>query len=172
PEDMKDITLITTEELSEIRRIWREEKHEFDDQLPKIYKQVTGENFQDPRPGADNNLLGSEEWDILADICAEDSMHLELLAKLIDTERQYFLKISRKGIYKDLEKCFESSSRSKEEAIENARYIYDLKNAAQSGNIAQVKEQLKDSFSEPEKDQQKQLTWASMKFPTTVEEEE
>lgn len=172
PEDMKDITLITTEELSEIRRIWREEKHEFDDQLPKIYKQVTGETFQDPRPGADNNLLGSEEWDILADICAEDSMHLELLAKLIDTERQYFLKISRKGIYKDLEKCFESSSRSKEEAIENARYVYDLKNAAQSGNIAQVKEQLKESFSEPEKDPQKQLTWASMKFPTTVEEEE
>ncbi|MFM2377913.1 MAG: hypothetical protein RLZZ143_489 [Cyanobacteriota bacterium] len=172
PEEMKDITLITTEELSEIRRIWREEKHEFDDQLPKIYKQVTGETFQDPRPGADNNLLGSEEWDILADICAEDSMHLELLAKLIDTERQYFLKISRKGIYKDLEKCFESSSRSKEEAIENARYVYDLKNAAQSGNIAQVKEQLKESFSEPEKDQQKQLTWASMKFPTTVEEEE
>jgi DNA sulfur modification protein DndC len=172
PEEMKDITLITTEELSEIRRIWREEKHEFDDQLPKIYKQVTGETFQDPRPGADNNLLGSEEWDILADICAEDSMHLELLAKLIDTERQYFLKISRKGIYKDLEKCFESSSRSKEEAIENARYVYDLKNAAQSGNIAQVKEQLKESFSEPEKDPQKQLTWASMKVPTTVEEEE
>jgi DNA sulfur modification protein DndC len=54
-------------------------------------------------------------------------MHLELLAKLIDTERQYFLKISRKGIYKDLEKCFESSSRSKEEAIENARYVYDSK---------------------------------------------
>jgi len=50
PEEMKDITLITTEELSEIRRIWREEKHEFDDQLPKIYKQVTGETFQDPRP--------------------------------------------------------------------------------------------------------------------------
>ncbi|GBL16382.1 hypothetical protein MTo_03705 [Microcystis aeruginosa NIES-1211] len=172
PEEMKDITLITTEELSEIRRIWREEKHEFDDQLPKIYKQVTGETFRDPRPGADNNLLGSEEWDILADICAEDSMHLELLAKLIDTERQYFLKISRKGIYKDLEKCFESSSRSKEEAIENARYVYDLKNAAQSGNIAQVKEQLKESFSEPEKDPQKQLTWASMKFPTTDEEEE
>ncbi|MFM6057415.1 MAG: DNA phosphorothioation system sulfurtransferase DndC [Microcystis aeruginosa] len=172
PEEMKDITLITTEELSEIRRIWREEKHEFDDQLPKIYKQVTGETFQDPRPGADNNLLGSEEWDILADICAEDSMHLELLAKLIDTERQYFLKISRKGIYKDLEKCFESSSRSKEEAIENARYVYDLKNAAQSGNIAQVKEQLKESFSEPEKDPQQQLTWASMKFPTTDEEEE
>lgn len=171
PEDMKDITLITIEELSEIRRIWREEKHEFDDQLPKIYKEVTGETFQDPRPGADNNLLGSEEWDILADICAEDSMHLELLAKLIDTERQYFLKISRKGIYKDLEKCFESSSRSKEEAIKNARYIYDLKNAAQSGNIAQVKEQLKESFSEPEKDPQKQLTWASMKFPEIGSEE-
>jgi DNA sulfur modification protein DndC len=171
PDDMKDITLITREELSEIRRIWLEEKHEFDDQLPKIYQQVTGEPFQDPRPGVDSNLLGSDEWDTLADICAEDSMHLELLAKLLDTERQYFLKTQRKGIYNDLEKCFESSSRAKEEAIDNAHYQRDLKNAAQTGDINQIKEKLKDSFQDPENDPRKQLTWASMKFPKPSEEE-
>jgi DNA sulfur modification protein DndC len=163
PDDMKDITLITPEELSEIRRIWREEKHEFDDQLPKIYQQVTGEPFHDPRPGVDNSLLGSDEWDTLADICADDPMHLELLAKLLDTERQYFLKTYRKGIYGDLEKCFDSSSREREEAIQNAHHQRDIKNAAQTGDIDQIKEKLKDNYTEPDnKDQQ--LTWASMKF--------
>jgi len=61
PEQLRDITLITPEELSEIRRIWLEEKHEFDDSLPRIYREVTGEVFRDSRPGNDNSLLGSDE---------------------------------------------------------------------------------------------------------------
>ena len=48
PENMRDITLITLEEMSEIRRIWLEDKHEFDDSLPTIYEEVTGEVFHDP----------------------------------------------------------------------------------------------------------------------------
>ncbi|MGL4883153.1 MAG: DNA phosphorothioation system sulfurtransferase DndC, partial [Waterburya sp.] len=47
PKEFKDISLITLEELSEIRRIWLEEKHEFDDSLPRIYQEVTGEVFKD-----------------------------------------------------------------------------------------------------------------------------
>ncbi|MGL4503729.1 MAG: DNA phosphorothioation system sulfurtransferase DndC, partial [Planktothrix sp.] len=89
PEDMQDITLITLEELSEIRRIWLEEKHEFDDSLPKIYEEVTGEPFNDPRPGAGNQLWGSDEWEVLHEICEPDVMHLELMSKLIGTEYQY-----------------------------------------------------------------------------------
>ena len=73
PEDMKDITLITQEELSEIRRIWLEEKHEFDDSLPRIYEEVTGEPFMDSRPGVGHSLLGSDEWDILSDLCGNDT---------------------------------------------------------------------------------------------------
>ena len=34
--------------MSEIRRIWLEEKHEFDDSLPRIYEEVTGEEFYRP----------------------------------------------------------------------------------------------------------------------------
>ena len=148
PEEMRDITLITLEELSEIRRIWLEEKHEFDDSLPKIYKEVTGEEFQDSRPGADRSLLGSDEWEVLEEICTGDAMHQELMAKLLNTERQFYMKARRTGIYDSLEKCFETSSRSKEEAIKNAHYKRDLKTAAGEGNIATVK----------------QLTWASLKF--------
>lgn len=148
PEQLRDITLITPEELSEIRRIWLEEKHEFDDSLPRIYREVTGEVFRDSRPGTDNSLLGSDEWAVLEEICDSDAMHLELMAKLLDTERQYRTMARRNGIYDALEKCFETSSRSKEEAIANAHYKRDLKTAAGVGNVETVK----------------QLTWANLKF--------
>ncbi|MEO1670680.1 MAG: DNA phosphorothioation system sulfurtransferase DndC [Cyanobacteria bacterium J06631_2] len=148
PEDFKDINLITQEELSEIRRIWLEEKHEFDDSLPRIYLEVTGEVFKDMRVGADNKLLGSDEWNILEEICGDDAMHLELMAKLLDTERQYHTRYRRQGIYESLEQCFNTSSRSKEEAIANAHQKRDLKAASSEGDVEKVK----------------QLSWATMKF--------
>ena len=148
PEQVRDITLITPEELSEIRRLWLEDKHEFDDSLPRIYRLVTGEPFRDSRPGAENSLLGSDEWSVLEEICNGNAMHLELMAKLLDTERQYRTMARRNGIYDALEKCFETSSRSQEEAIANAHYKRDLKTAAGVGNVETVK----------------QLTWASLKF--------
>ena len=151
-DQVRDITLITPEELSEIRRIWLEEKHEFDDSLPRIYRLVTGEPFRDCRPGAENSLLGSDEWSVLEEITGGDAMHLELMAKLLDTERQYRTMARRNGIYDALEKCFETSSRSQEEAIANAHYKRDLKTAAGVGNVETVK----------------QLTWASLKFQENV----
>ena len=148
PEEFKDINLITQEELSEIRRIWLEEKHEFDDSLPRIYQEEMGEVFKDIRVGADNKLLGSDEWDILEEICGDDAMHLELMAKLLDTERQYHTRYRRQGIYESLEQCFNTSSRSKEEAIANAHKKRDLKAASSEGDVEKVK----------------QLSWAEMKF--------
>lgn len=165
PENMRDITLITIEEMSEIRRIWLEEKHEFDDSLPRIYEEVTGEPFQDPRPGADSSLLGGDEWAVLEEICDGDKMHLELMAKLLDTERQYRKKSRRVGIYDTLEKCFETSSRSPEEAIKNAHLKRDLKTAVNEGNIPKVKQlTLGDAVDEDNSETVKQETWASIKF--------
>ncbi|MEM8781029.1 MAG: DNA phosphorothioation system sulfurtransferase DndC [Cyanobacteria bacterium P01_G01_bin.49] len=164
PEDMKDITLITQEELSEIRRIWLEEKHEFDDSLPRIYEEVTGEPFMDTRPGVGHSLLGSDEWDILSDLCGDDTMHLELMAKLLDTERQFYTKSRRVGIYGDLEKCFDTSSRSQDDAIDNAHLKRNLKNAVLEGNINQVKEELKKTLNPQDEPQNKQLSWGKIKF--------
>jgi DNA sulfur modification protein DndC len=183
PEEMRDITLITHEELSEIRRIWLEEKHEFDDSLPHIYKEVTGEPFQDSRPSSERKLLGSDEWTVLNEICDNDEMHLELMARLLDTERQYHAK-SRRGIYESLDKCFESSSRSREDAIENAHYQRNLKNTVKAlkDDRAEVHEvrQLFEECDQPlaggkaNRDEGKQLnlTWASLKFSSTNSGEE
>ena len=185
PEDMRDITLISNEELSEIRRIWLEERHEFDDSLPRIYEEVTGEPFEDSRPAAERKLLGSDEWTVLEEMC-EDKMHLELMAKLLDTERQYYTKPRRTGIYADLDKCFETSSRSRDEAIGNAHYQRNLKTAVEgvkanpTENIQQVKDAIGKSNSSAKDDtvdlaklreelesssnQSRQLSWADIKY--------
>jgi DNA sulfur modification protein DndC len=149
PPEMEGITLITEEELSEIRRIWLEEKQEFDDSLPRIYEEVTGEVFKDNSLGRVNILLGGDEWDILQEICGPDKMHLELMAKLLDTERQYYIKSRRVGIYDALEKCFATSSRDRDQAIEQAHLTRNLRNAVEEGDVETVK----------------QLTWGTLKFP-------
>lgn len=138
PEPMKTISLISPEELSEIRRIWREEKHEFDDSLPRIYREVTNEIFRDDRPGADSSLLNSEEWNLLEEVC-ENPMQLELMAKLLDTERQYQTSSRRAGIYEALQKCFDTSSRSEPDAINNAYRNRDLRAAAIQEDLDTVK---------------------------------
>jgi len=187
PLEMRDITLITPEELSEIRRIWLEQKHEFDDSLPRIYEEVTGEPFADSRPAAERKLLGSDEWTAIEEICSEDKMHLELMAKLLDTERQYYTKPRRTGIYADLDKCFETSSRSKDEAIGNAHYQRNLKTAVEdvkanpTEKIQQVKSAIAQTNSSAKNDtldiaklkeelesssQSKQLSWADIKYST------
>jgi len=160
PQEMRNITLITLEELSEIRRIWLEEKHEFDDSLPRIYMEVTGEAFQDPRPGSGYSLLGSDEWTVLEEICEGDDMHLELMAKLLDTERQYRKMSRRVGIYDTLEKCFQTSSRSQQQAIDNAHFKRDLKEAVDQGDVDKVKQlTLGDAIKQVNVE-----TWGSRKF--------
>jgi DNA sulfur modification protein DndC len=166
PENMRDITLLTIEELSEIRRIWLEERHEFDDSLPRIYEEVTGEVFKDPRPGADQSILGSDEWGVLEEICEGDGMHLELMARLLDTERQFKKKTRRVGIYESLEKCFDTSSRSPEKAIANAHLKRDLRQAALEGDVATIREKFKQlSLGDTaEKQESKPQTWANFKY--------
>jgi DNA sulfur modification protein DndC len=170
PPEMQAIELITQAELSEIRRIWREDKHEFDDSLPRIYLDETGERFQDINPNDSQSLLGADEWEILASLCGENAMHLELTTKLLSVERQHYGKMRRVGIYEALEKCFETSSRSPEEAIQNAHRVKDLKDAAKDGDTDKVRQlALGDAVktSKPQPSSQAN-SWAAMKFGVTV----
>jgi DNA sulfur modification protein DndC len=107
-------------------------KYEFDDALPRIYQDVTGEPFPDPCSSRDRALLGSDEWNLLRDICSEidpDPMHFELMTRLLGTEQQYQIQSRRVNIFKKLETCFDTSSRSKEDAIDTAKAERDVKDA-------------------------------------------
>lgn len=120
PEHVRDMELIRMPELHEIRRIWRAEKYEFDDAVPRIYEEVTGQTF--PQELEHDKGLGAEEWAILKDACGDDELLLELSSHLLGTERDFRAMSRRVGIINALDDILRTRGfASKEEAIEAAR---------------------------------------------------
>lgn len=112
PEEFAELELITLPELRNIRRIWVFDKHEFDDSLPRIYEEVTGQAFEDPE-WVGSEAFRKEEWDILEDVVREvvdelypgEKLAFEMAYSLIDTENQASSLNKRKGIVDSLEGC-------------------------------------------------------------------
>lgn len=107
PEEFSDLELIRIPELQAIRRIWVLEKHEFDDAVPRIYRDVTGKEFADPN-WIYVGSFGKEEWDILQSVCQElygdQELVFEMMYSLIDVESNAVGMNQRKGIIDELEK--------------------------------------------------------------------
>lgn len=106
PEEFRRLELISIDELRKIRRIWVNEKHEFDDSLPGIYEEVTGREFDDP-DFLDTRAFGKAEWDILQSTCedlfGEETLAFEMMYSLIDIENEAAQTNNRKGILDKLE---------------------------------------------------------------------
>lgn len=106
PENVRNANLITHEELCYIRKLWLDEKHEFDDALPRIYKEVTGGEFQDNAIKG-NKYYGQEEWDLLRQVCEDKypgyELMLELQSTLLDMEAKSSAISSKKNVLKRLE---------------------------------------------------------------------
>lgn len=118
PEEFSGLCLITKEELRIIRRIWVNEKHEFDDSLPRIYKEVYGKPFDDPEWIASSSF-GKEEWDILygvvQDLYPEEELAFELTYSLLDIENHSNSLGKRKGVSDALEACIKRNYYQNEE---------------------------------------------------------
>jgi DNA sulfur modification protein DndC len=106
PEDFRSVNLITPEELHEIRRIWLYDKHEFDDQLPRIFQEVVGEVF--PKRDDDDNSLRADDWELLKDICNGDQALFNLQVALLGVEREYRGMSRRAGVFEALEDCLKT----------------------------------------------------------------
>jgi DNA sulfur modification protein DndC len=116
PDEFRQLELISLAELHEIRRIWLYEKHEFQDSLPRIYQEVTGQPF--PKPAADDHLLRSEDWDLLREVCQDDHEFFQLQTGLLDIEREFRGMARRAGIYEALEERLKTGQfGSEEEAL-------------------------------------------------------
>lgn len=118
PEEFSNLELISIPELRCIRRIWVKEKHEFDDSLPEIYKEVTGKEFDDPE-WISNESFGKYEWDILRQVCTDlypnEELSFEMMYSLIDTEASINSVNERKGILNSLESCIKKTFYSNED---------------------------------------------------------
>lgn len=121
PKEFKNFKLITDEELSVIRRIWVVEKHEFEDALPDIYKEVTGNEFIDTMK-PNSSIFHTKEWDLLQQVCKEKYPEEELLpqlqAALIDIESTSSNMRYRGGILKNIELEIRKSFYKNEEDAE------------------------------------------------------
>lgn len=103
PEDVRQIELITLEELQEIRRLWVVDKHELEDRLPGVYKKATGQDYPG-RPLDDQSLLGADQMEVLAALCGDDRLHYEMTRELLSVTMQQQASARRSGLYGTLEK--------------------------------------------------------------------
>ena len=131
PSEVRDIELITLEELEEIRRIWVVEKHEIEDSMPGVYEAATGR----PYPGRrldDNLVMGNAEMTILRDLCGEDELHFELTRELLSVEKRHKSMLRRAGLFDAIDEAFHRGFYDDEEdAINRARHRRDVLGEAQ-----------------------------------------
>lgn len=113
PEDFRDLQLISPEELHEIRRIWLHEKHEFDDSLPRIFEEATGEPF--PKQRDDGTALQADDWELLREVCEDDKVLFDLQVAMLGVEQRFRGMTRRVGVIDALEKCLKAAIFENEE---------------------------------------------------------
>lgn len=107
--------LISREELLKIRQLWMFEEGDWQDSLPRIYEQVTGDTLAIPRD--DWSGLGGLEYHILQEVCAEHSLPVELFTQLFDAERRQHGMSRRSAIYSDIDSILKKNWSSREEIL-------------------------------------------------------
>lgn len=107
-----DVTLISTEELHEIRRLWRTERQDWDDSVPKVYQKVNGCNLDWPMD--DNGHFNTDDKSLLTNVCNEYDVPFDLVAKMLEVEKRANGMARRAGIQKSIEGVLSQEWRSTE----------------------------------------------------------
>jgi DNA sulfur modification protein DndC len=133
PESVSEFSILSPEELEEIRRIWVIEKREFEDSVPDIFFRATGHTY--PCPELDETTpFRPEDIRLLRDVCMNmaidapqsgprDSKQLlfGVLRDQLGVQHSYRGAIRRVGLHGELEDILESRSfENEEEALDFA----------------------------------------------------
>jgi DNA sulfur modification protein DndC len=136
PPEVRDLELVTMQELQEIRRIWVIDKHELEDSLPRIYKEATGQDYPG-KPLDDNLVMGELEMNNLLEICGDDRLHYELTRELLSITRQQRSLSRRSGLFEQLEKAFRRHYYDdREDALNRARNMADERKKIAADRLA------------------------------------
>ena len=108
-----EFNLILPEELHEIRRMWQMNRGDWQDSLPEIYKEVTGEDLDWIKD--DLGMFSSNEDNLMDQICANHDVPLKLVKKLLEAERQVQGMSRRSSIYSKIDDILSEEWRSEEE---------------------------------------------------------
>jgi len=102
--------LVSERELREIRRLWLTERQDWDDALPQIVKEVTGQIID--WEVNDVSRPGRLELDLLTRVTQKYDVPVRLAQKLLDAEWQYYGMRRRGLIHKTIEQIVSEDWRS------------------------------------------------------------
>ena len=105
--------LICKDELEEIRRIWRSEEQDWEDSVPKIFREAMGYDLAwtaDETP-----VFGEEDRKTLDLICAQVGVPGAMVAKLLDVERELHAMSRRSAVHQRLAAVLEEDWRTKDQ---------------------------------------------------------
>ncbi|MBQ0725406.1 MAG: DNA phosphorothioation system sulfurtransferase DndC [Cycloclasticus sp.] len=130
PPEVKNLELLPLEDLEEIRRIWLEEKHEAEDNLPKIYQDI----FKTDYPGkkrAHHPILNIDVLEKLKQHCKEqgdeDGLLYQQMRAVISIANKHKNQLRRANLAKELDNsldkgAFDSLFEAKKFALERERH--------------------------------------------------
>ena len=107
--------LIRFDELEQIRKLWRAENQDWEDSVPRIYREVMEEDLPwatDEHPG-----FTSEDKALLDSISNQYQVPSSLVAKLIDIERAHHGMSRRSSIHQKLSAAFNEDWRTEDEIL-------------------------------------------------------
>jgi DNA sulfur modification protein DndC len=104
--------LISPDELHEIRRIWRIERQDWDDSVPDIYRDVTGQELDWVHD--DSGRFTTRDRRLLEATCAAQGVPASLVAKLLDVEADLTGLGRRGAIFQRIDAALREEWRSRE----------------------------------------------------------
>jgi DNA sulfur modification protein DndC len=111
-----NIQLIEEDELLEIHRIWKTERQDWSNSLLQIVEEITGVALVVPPD--DDGGFDDEQKALLESLCAEHAVPFNLVARLLEMERQYTGKAKRVGITNEIESILHREYRPAEEILQ------------------------------------------------------
>ncbi|OJU18688.1 MAG: sulfurtransferase DndC [Clostridiales bacterium 43-6] len=149
PAEFRELELITLGELKAIRRIWLDEKHEFDDSLPRIYEEITDKIYTDDT-FTEGSAFGVEEWKLLRDVCSDlypdEELVFQMMTRLVDVEKKSSDMKKRKGVLGNIETEISKCYYKNEEDALNFALIKNRRKKDMGGNFDEKAEILEDDI--------------------------
>lgn len=105
-----NMELISEAELHEIRRIWRTERQDWQDSVPQIYHEITGKQLRWLQD--DIGVFTATEYGVLDEICQNNSIPTDMIARLMEQERQVQGMHRRAGIFNRIDDVLRQEWRS------------------------------------------------------------
>jgi DNA sulfur modification protein DndC len=112
---LSSFSLISMEELQEIRRIWRTQRQDWEDSVPRIFQEATGEECRWLRDDAP--VYRENDSHLLEEACKEAEVPTELVAKLLDMERDLHGMLRRSTVMTRMDKILRQDWDSEEDVI-------------------------------------------------------